>query len=184
MIDEELNSLINNVATSTAATLVTSLKREHLIKNRRSAYQKVELLLYNYTDFKELIKTKEKEIKIIREIGLDKKSKDITMGINNGNAPYVNELEKIEDKIVEIENSIKTTQRFIGIIDSALEKISTDHYFDVIRLYYFERLSREVIADRLKVLDVKTISRNKRRLMEKLKMDLFSGDAIAEIFNS
>ena len=184
MIDEELNTLINNVATSTAATLVTNLKREHLIKNRRSAYQKVELLLYNYTDFKTLIKTKEKEIKTVRAMGLDKKSKDITMGINSGNAPYVTEMEKIEDKIIEIENSIKTTQRFIAIIDSALEKISTDHYFDVIRLYYFERLSRETIADHLNVLDVKTISRNKRRLMEKLKMDLFSGDAIAEIFNS
>ena len=72
--------------------------------------------------------------------------------------------------------------QMISRIDNALDLIRDDIYYQVVPLYYFDNWTRERIAEYFDT-SVTTISRNKTRLIDKLKVTLFSTDAIKEIYN-
>lgn len=74
------------------------------------------------------------------------------------------------------------TQKLISIINNALKSIEKDYYYSVIIMSYFENKTREDIAEIYNV-DVKTIARNKNRLINKLKIIIFSDESINELFN-
>lgn len=80
-----------------------------------------------------------------------------------------NELKKSDDD---------TAKKFV---DKALTELYNDLYYDIIPMIYFENQTREQVAEYFDV-DVRTITRNKRRLIKKLSCILFSGDAIKELF--
>lgn len=80
---------------------------------------------------------------------------------------------KINDK----EYTVKLVQK----VDEAMQTIAGDPYYDVIRLFYFEDQTRESIALDYGCTET-TISRNKTRLLNKLKTILFSDDVIFELF--
>lgn len=160
-------------------TLVV-LKEQGLIKTSRyTPFQKTEQLLYNYKAFKQVIIDKQEYIDFIKEGGLQERSKDILRfsKIQQG----MSEMTKEEEVIRSLENSIALTKKYIAIIDAELVKISSDPYFDLIRLRYFEGKSREEIAEYFEV-DVSTVTRNKNRLINTLKVPLFSDEVIAELF--
>lgn len=73
------------------------------------------------------------------------------------------------------------TIKLVKKINDALDMIMDDLYFDVITMYYFEKKTREEIAEQYDTT-VTTISRNKTRLINKLKPILFSDDVIYELF--
>jgi RNA polymerase sigma factor (sigma-70 family) len=73
------------------------------------------------------------------------------------------------------------TVKLVGKVNKALEKISDDPYYDVIKLFYFENKSREFIALEYGCTET-TISRNKTRLLNEIKPMLFSDDVIYELF--
>lgn len=73
-------------------------------------------------------------------------------------------------------------QKIVGRIEEALNTIKDDPYSEVINLYYFEGYSREQIAEEFGT-SVTTISRNKTRLINKLKTILFSDDFLLELYN-
>lgn len=73
------------------------------------------------------------------------------------------------------------TVKLVKRIDSALEMIQDDIYYDTIPMYYFERKTREEIAEYYDTT-VTTISRNKTKLINKIKPILFSDDVIYELF--
>lgn len=74
-----------------------------------------------------------------------------------------------------------TTQKLIRVMERELEALKDDPYFEVIPMIYFDGMTREEIAE---VFDVnyRTITRNKNRLINKLKVVLFSDDVIKELF--
>lgn len=78
------------------------------------------------------------------------------------------------------DNTIKT-KKLLHIIDNALDDIVDDPYCDVINMFYFESKTREQIAEFYNV-EVKTITRNKNRLVNDLKIILFSDRTIEELF--
>ena len=86
-------------------------------------------------------------------------------------------------KLAITENNDMTvkTQKLINIINKALEDIEDDYYYDIINLIYFKNKTREAVAEEFGV-EVKTITRNKIRLVNKLKVILFSDDTIIELF--
>ncbi|MEG2344193.1 MAG: hypothetical protein RSB52_08535 [Acidaminococcaceae bacterium] len=175
--------LIQATAKITANETVMLLKTENMIKGKRNAFQKTELLLYNYPKFKEIIADKDRQIREIKAEGLPQKSKSITSWGGATNQEPKSDMEKAEDRIVDIEKSIVVTRRLIKIIDEALRQIAGDSYYGVIQMFYFEGLNREEIADAFGC-DVSTVGRNKKKLVDSIKLTLFSGDAIAEIFYS
>lgn len=74
-----------------------------------------------------------------------------------------------------------TAKKFVDIVDNALKEIVDDMYYDIIPMMYFENQSRESIAEYFNTT-VTTISRNKRRLVNKLKYLIFADDVIYELF--
>lgn len=73
------------------------------------------------------------------------------------------------------------TVKLVNKVDDAMRSIEGDPYYDVIRLYYFEDQTRESIALDYGCTET-TISRNKTRLLNKLKTILFSDEVIFELF--
>ena len=73
--------------------------------------------------------------------------------------------------------------KLVKQIEEALEEIRDDPYYDIIPMYYFEGETRENIALTLETT-VRTVARNKRRLIDYLKVKLFSDSCIYEIFLS
>lgn len=164
-----------------AMEVVSELKKQRLLKDNRSAFQKTEILLYNYNNFKETIENKYKQIDTIIVAGSIRKSSSITTYSNNNVMDSKMDIEKAEEQIAKIEQSILTTKNFIKMIDDALDKLRDDPYYDIIELKYFEGKTREEISERFNNCDVKTITRNKNRLIDKLKIDLFIDEAIIEM---
>ena len=74
-----------------------------------------------------------------------------------------------------------TAKKFVDIVDNALQELYDDIYYDIIPMMYFEGQSRESIAEYFDTT-VTTISRNKKRLVEKLKCLIFADDVIYELF--
>lgn len=69
----------------------------------------------------------------------------------------------------------------VNKINDALYSIKNDPYYDIIALIYFDEESREYVAEHFNTT-VTTVSRNKTRLVNKLKAMLFSDDLIYELF--
>ena len=67
-------------------------------------------------------------------------------------------------------------------IETAIDLLQNDDYCGLIEMLYFEHKTREECAEFYGV-DPITITRNKRRLLEKIKNIIFADDAIKEIFN-
>ena len=131
MIDETIREVIDETVNAT----VLKMKMVGLVKdNTKTAFQKTEEILRNYTTFKKI--------------------KD---------QPY--------------------TVKLVKQIEEALEEIRDDPYYDIIPMYYFEDETRENIALTLETT-VRTVARNKRRLIDYLKVKLFSDSCIYEIFLS
>ena len=174
---------IELTAQTTAREVVSELKRQGLMKdNRQTPFQKTEILLYNYNSFQNAIKDKEEKIEEIKAEGLRKKSNSITSFSSNGSFENKSELEKVEEKVDVLTQSIQTTRNFIKVIDAALDVLKDDSYFEVITMKYFEGKTREEIAEYFEV-DVSTISRNKNRLINQLQIRLFSDEVIYQIFS-
>lgn len=74
-----------------------------------------------------------------------------------------------------------TAEKFIAIVNSALELIKDDSYYDLIPMIYFEGRSREEVAEFFNT-STTTISRNKTRLINKLKIHIFTDDVVKELF--
>lgn len=178
----EIN-VIETTAQATSREVVSELKRQGLLKdNRQSPFQKTEILLYNYNNFKAAIDDKCEQIKTIRCEGIPQKSKSITSFSSSPTYEIKSESDKAEEKIESIENSIQTTKNFIKVIDAAIDMLKDDPYFDVIKMKYFNGKTREEIAEYFEV-DVSTISRNKNRIVNLLQIRLFSDEVIYQIFS-
>lgn len=71
--------------------------------------------------------------------------------------------------------------KFVDIIEKALESLYDDEYYDIIPMTFFEKQSREKIAEYFDTT-VTTISRHKRQLIERLSVLLFCDDVVFELF--
>lgn len=170
-------------AKQTAKEVVSEFKKQGLLKNnKQTPFQKTETLLYNYRNFKAAINDKYEQIEQIRQYGIPQKSKSITSVVGSVSYDNKNECEKADEQIELIKESIQITNNFIKIIDSAIDMLKDDPYFDLISMRYFEGKSRECIAEYFEV-DVSTISRNKNRLINLLQIRLFSDEVIQQIFS-
>lgn len=72
------------------------------------------------------------------------------------------------------------TVRLVNKVEEALDEIKDDPYYDIVPMFYFEDETRENIALTLDTT-VRTVARNKYRLINELKVKLFSDDCIREI---
>jgi Txe/YoeB family toxin of Txe-Axe toxin-antitoxin module len=181
MKDEKLIEVIRKAAEEASAQTVIKLQKSKLMKDKnRTPYQKTESLLYNYPKFKEIIKEREevlsddmnffpkgKSADIVRYSKQPKGTKDIEKVIKENHDAY--------------EISLERTKRSVKLIDDALNKIKSDPYYGIIPAKYFELKTHEQIAG-IYSKDTSTITKNKSRLINELKINLFSDEAIEELF--
>ncbi len=159
-----------------------ALKTNRLQKPvKNTSFQKVETLLYRYGAFEQAIIEKRQQIEEIKKYGLQKRSTSLVRISKSRAKGNLTDAELAERKIEEIEASIDKMIEYLDLIDEALETISNDKYFDIIRMKYFEGMTHEDIAFELEC-DVSTVSRNKNRLITKLGIYLFPDDSMVEIF--
>ena len=183
MSKKTLDKVTLTVINETVSTAILEMKRQGMVKdNVKTPFQKTEQLLYNYQAFKRVVKDKTLEIENIRANGLPQKSKSITSYAGDEGLMVVkSEMELVDEKIAEIEASIAATKKFIGVLDDALDALRDDKYFEIIPLKYFEGKTYEEISEIMGV-DISTVSRNKNRLINELKIKLFSDEVLFEIF--
>lgn len=161
---------------------IKELLNQNLIKKSDlTPHKKTEQLLYYYPNFKEGIKLKEETIFTIEIEGLPKRSSSVTTfsGIMGGE--FESELEKKETRLDELRRSVELTKKVINLVDNTLKLIKDDKYYDVIPLKYWEGKTHEEISEIMNK-EISTITKNKNRLISKLKVTLFSDDVIKEIF--
>ena len=183
MNPDYIKQIIEETILTTTTEIMNELKRKKLLKtNKDNAFAKTEKLLFSYNQFKKVIENKLNQIESIKTEGIAERSKDFVKISKNQSYTKLTNDEKIESKVEEISNSIERIKLYVNIIDDALEKICNDRYFDIIRMIYFEGLTREDIAFEFEV-DVATITRNKNRLINILKLYLFTDDCLIDMFN-
>ncbi len=166
------------------ATNIIKLQDHKDKKIKKTPFQKTEELLYNYAAFMESIELKRQQINTIKEYGCINKSKSIVKFDSSCINTNIKDLEeKAEEQIQELEYRINNIKKFITVIDDALAKIKTDPYYELIILKYVKNNTYEEIAEKLDK-DISTVSRNKNRLINKLKTFLFAEEVLQDIFLS
>lgn len=83
---------------------------------------------------------------------------------------------------IDLNENTKRAKQIVELVDHALDTIKDDEYFELIRMIFFENQTREYCADYFKVEPI-TVTRNKNRLVNKLKNILFPDDAIDELYH-
>ena len=102
-------------------------------KQEKSAYQKTELLLYNYTNFQRVIKEKLEQIAEIKKYGVPKRGEAVhsyTSGGSDVNG-LTTEDESIENAVHALEQSITEVQAALNRIDLAMQCINNDPWYKI-----------------------------------------------------
>lgn len=180
-------SEMNELATLVATAVVEALEKRSstpIPVSNKSAYAKTEALLYNYNNFKRIIKERELEIETIKRYGVPKKSASIVEY-----APHTGTVEgltldeeSVDAAVRNVQASVEGTVQAITMIDKAMDALKHDPYYCVVEQVYFEGRTQEDIATQMGCSQV-TISKNKSRLVKELSIRLFPNQAIAEMMH-
>lgn len=163
MTDKELNIITDRV--------IEKIK----CNNAKDYYREAEAMLRSYNFYKLTIDKNNNRIDDILKMGITETRKNGSGfdRVQGGKREYKGlpeiELEKIEH--LKSEN-LKLEKRIIRV-ENALMCIERDPYYDVITLRYFDNMTIEDIAEELEI-DKSTVVRNRTRLINELKYQLFS----------
>lgn len=173
-VRKTIEKTIESKSIDIADKVIEKLNNSNKIKIEIPYYKRVELLLYNYENLKEAVKQKEEAIAELDKYGLPERSKSIVMYSSAGGSSQADRYTELKEKykLEKLE-----TERDLKRIDSALNKIKEDKYFEII-LYKYLRSEEKKIStdDKLAEMlnkDRTTIVRNRKRLINKLVIILF-----------
>ncbi|MEO2565436.1 hypothetical protein ABHA59_16160 [Clostridium tertium] len=180
-VRKTIEKTIDSKSIDIADKVIEKLNNSNKIKIEMPYYKRVELLLYNYENLKEAVKQKEDAIAELDKYGLPERSKSIVMYSSAGGSSQADRYSELKEKY-KIEKM--ETERDLKRIDNALDKIRDDKYFGIIQYKYLnedkEKITTdEELADKFN-RDRKTITRNKKRLINKLMTILFP-ESISEV---
>ena len=152
-------------------------------KHEKTAYQKTEQLLYNYIGFKRVVQERMQEIEDIRVHGVPQRS-STGGGERVQSSRTVQGIvlpeESVEAAVRTVEASVQGTVQAIALIDKCMSALSSDPYYKILEMRYFEGRTQEDIALEFGCSQF-TISTNKTRLVRELSMRLFPNQTIDEM---
>lgn len=160
--------------------LINELKSRGLIKEKSNAFKNTEILLYNYNIFKESIRLHNEQLQDLKDYGIPNKSKSITT--MSTNVRKIDKNDQIDSAIKNLEQQIYKIKVFLKHIDRILKEFKVDPYYQIIELKYFNNKTIDEIAEIMRK-DTSTISRNKNRLINEIKVKLLPNEIISEIIN-
>lgn len=158
--------------------LLQELEVMGMLKKKNDTFKNTESILYSYKTIKETIKQRKNQIKELKKYGLPKKSSSIKM-IPDSNVK-IEENDLLDTTIKNIEKSIIKTKVILDYINSIILKFNKDPYYEIIKLKYFDNKTIEEIAEIMEK-DISTITRNKNRLINTLKMYLLPNEILTDI---
>lgn len=163
--------------------VLKELKDKKLLTTAKSSYKSTEKILYSLNVLPDAITLIDKEIRQLEQesINIPKpQAKSNTLILNEKEGTYVYGDETLETRISELKQiSIKTKSQ-IRLVRNALKHIRNDKYYNIIELYYFKRMTIEEVAEKMDC-SVGTISMNKKRLINELKIYIFPDTFINEL---
>lgn len=166
--------------------VLNELEARGFIKNNYSTFKNVERILYEYPKLKASINEREKEISELKRYGIQEKSKSITSLSSNSMKKAKEDI--IDDSIDNLKKHIFKTKVIIKHIESVINTLKNDPYFDIIHLKYFEGKTHEQIAEYIdkknnkkETTSTSTIAANKNRLIESIRPLLLPNDLIGEL---
>lgn len=163
--------------------VLEELKNKKLLKNPKSSYKSTEKILYSLKVLPEAVRLIDKEIESLKEeakgISIPT-AKSNTLVLNEKDGTYVYGDEILETRISELEQISVKTKSQIRLVNNALKKIEDNEYYDIISMYYFEGMTIEEIAEELGCA-TGTISTNKKKLIDKLKVYIFPDTFMNEL---
>ena len=173
--EEDKNEIVKRV--------LDELKSKKLLKNPKSSYKSTEKILYSLNVLPEAIALIDEEVE-----KLEKEAEDIpkapaksnSLILNEKNNTYIYGDETLETRISELKQISVKAKSQVRLVKSALKKIEEDKWYDIIPMYYFDNMKIEAIAEELDC-SVSTISDNKKRLMNELKVYIFPDTFIEEL---
>lgn len=175
MEEEAKNEIIKKV--------LEELKNKNLLKNPKSSYKSTEKILYSLNVLPEAVKLIDDEVKQLEleAQGIETPTaRSNTLILNEREGTYVYGDETLETRISELKQISVKAKSQIRLVKNALKKIEDDKYYDIISMYYFEKMTIPAIAEELEV-SVGTISENKRKLLDKLKVYIFPDTFMNEL---
>lgn len=158
--------------------LLQELEVIGMLKKKNDIFKNTEAILYSYSTIKETIVQRKTQIKELKKYGLPKKSSSAK--IYSSNKIYIEENDLLDTTIKNIEKSIIKTKVILDYINSILLKFNKDPYYEIIKLKYFDNKTIEEIAEIMEK-DISTITRNKNRLINTLKMYLLPNEILTDI---
>ena len=175
MTKEERKILVNEV--------LNELKLKNLINASKDSYKSTEKILFSYNALPEALNLIETEIKQLENEAKDIQpptAKSSTLILNERDGTYVYADETLNTRISELKQIAIKTKSQIRVIKSALKKVEDDQYYQIIPLYYFDRLTIENISEETG-FSVGAISKHKSRLINKLKVYIFPDTFMKEL---
>ncbi len=148
------------------------------IKESKNTFQKTEQLLYLVPQLKEAINHNKRRINDLKKYGIPKSSNAVK--IVDSSFVKKEDSEIIEQEIAKLlqRNYIITSQ--LKWINGILDTLRDNKFYDLIELKYYKQMSYEEIAEYFNC-DVSTISRNKNKIINKIKGLLFPNNSIEEL---
>lgn len=185
VVDATIKSLIDKGLLGNATKVESANSKKASASLEKSAYQRTEQLLFNYNNFRKIIKQKEQEIEDIRKYGVcERGSAVVQYGGNSGGTPrgIVLDEERVEDAIRNVQRSMTSTVEAIALIDKNMSELQYDPYYKILEMRYFEGRTQEDIAVEFKCTQ-QNIAYHKSRLVKELSIKLFPDKVISEYLN-
>lgn len=134
--------------------------------------------LYAYPQLKGNIERYKLDIEDIRRETFGKSKSIVIFQRNSGdNAEKLTIEEQRAAKIRLIEQKIERDEAEIKEMDAALAQIEDDPYYRLIQMRFFQKMSRDEIAEEFPC-DPTTVSRQLGRLLDTLNISLYGADAL------
>ena len=163
---------------------VFACAREQRESDKKKLFREVEELLRAKETLEDNVaEWKLKVSELERGINTSSKSRDIVMMSTN----RLSESDVLDTKILHLRSSIERDEEKLQKLAEALELISDDRWFDIIAYRYYQDLDDFEIAEhfmvqdesgQLRKPDVRTIRRNKNKLIQKMAVKMFGGEMI------
>ena len=164
--------------TEVVKIVINELQERNLIKKVKDSYKNTEYLLNNFDLLNKSISDMKLQIEDLKTYGIRKSGKAAV--VVSENMVKVDEDTIIEQRISELKQAIHRTKSVINSINHILQDLKSDKYYQIIDLKYFKKLSHEEIAEMLEC-DVSTVSRNRNRLINLIKVRIFPNSFVDEL---
>ena len=166
-----------------ADKIIERMKNDKEIKTEKqlTPFQKTEKLLSELSLLKGAIDSKNMLIEDLKKEGISIQKKETGVNVQSSKV-YLSELEKVENRIENLQEEITRIENVVNMVERALGTIRNNKYYDIIEMKYFDDLTFEHISEKLDI-SVITAKRYKNKMIRQLHLVIFSDDVIKNILN-